>query len=114
MSGGDKDRLGEKLHDKEQADEDRYFRERDRQLLEKMKPPQVATEEREARQATGMHCPRCGSRLEKEKLLGLGITADACPECNGLWLERAVLKQAVAHDRQTGWLARCLKRLTKG
>jgi len=114
MSGGDRDRLGEKLHDKEQADEDRYFRERDRQLLEKMTPARGAIGEQDARQATGLHCPRCGSRLEKEKLFGLGLTADTCPECNGLWLERTVLEQAVAHDRQTGWLARCLRRITKG
>jgi hypothetical protein len=51
MSGGDRDRLEEKLRDKEQADEDRYFRERDRQLLEKLKSARPAPPEDEASQA---------------------------------------------------------------
>jgi hypothetical protein len=54
MSGGDRDRLEEKLRDKEQADEDRYFRERDRQLLDKMKSARpAAPEEHEADPARG-------------------------------------------------------------
>ena len=33
----EKDRLGDKLHDKERGEEDRYFRERERALLDKLK-----------------------------------------------------------------------------
>ena len=43
----DKDRLGTKLHQKEQAEESRYFAERDRALIDKMK------EQREAEQRRG-------------------------------------------------------------
>ena len=35
--GNGRDRFGDKLRDKEKADEDRYFAERDRELLRKMK-----------------------------------------------------------------------------
>jgi hypothetical protein len=104
MSRGDRDRLEEKLRDKEQADEDRYFRERDRRLLERMKPARTVAEGHDPEHAPDMRCPRCGARLEKEHLLG--VTADACPECAGLWLERAALERAVAPRKPPGWLAR--------
>ncbi len=111
MSGGDRDRLEEKLRDKERADEDTYFRKRDRQLLERMKPARPAAEGHDPvpEQAPEMRCPRCGARLEKEQLLG--VTVDACPECAGLWLERAALERAVAPRKESGWLARWLGRI---
>jgi hypothetical protein len=113
MNGDERDRLGEKLHDKEQADEDRYFRERDRRLLERMKAaPVAAPAARDASEPAAMRCPRCGSRLERERLqvLGREVTAEACRACQGLWLDRAVLEQAM-RGRQPGWLARCLRRV---
>ena len=113
MSADEKNRLGEKLHDKEQADEDRYFRERDRQLLGKMKSAGIAAREHDAAPAAEMHCPRCGSRLEPEHLLHLELRADACPTCKGLWLERSTLERALTRRTRTGWLARYLERFAK-
>ena len=37
MSDNEKDRLGEKLHQKEKAEEDRYFAEHDNELLENLR-----------------------------------------------------------------------------
>ena len=52
MSDNERDRLGEKLHQKEKAEEDRYFAERDKELLEKL---------RHAKDAA--RCPTCGAAL---------------------------------------------------
>jgi len=113
VSTDEKNRLGEKLHDKEQAEEDRYFRERDRQLLGKMKSAGIAAREPDAAPAAEMRCPRCGSRLEREHLPRLELHADACSSCKGLWLERSALERALAHRRQTGWLARYFERFAR-
>ena len=39
----EKDRMGEKLHQKEKADEDRFFAERDKALLEKLRREPATT-----------------------------------------------------------------------
>lgn len=52
MSDNEKDRLGEKLHQKEKAEEDRYFAEHDRELLEKLR-----------REKAAGRCPTCGAAL---------------------------------------------------
>jgi len=51
MSDNEKDRLGEKLHQKEKAEEDRYFAEHDKELLEKL------------REKAAERCPTCGAAL---------------------------------------------------
>ena len=68
MSDSEKDRLGEKLHQKEKAEEDRYFAERNKELLEKLRHEQAAAS-----------CPTCGTALvavERE-----GKTTHECPVC---------------------------------
>ena len=111
MAEDDKDRLGNKLADKEKAEEDRYFAERDRQLVEKLRQKENVAEEARARELARMRCPSCGSRLEEQELLG--VTADTCPECGGMWLDRGELEQAVEHDKKTGWLTRYLDLIGK-
>ena len=60
----DKDRLGEKLHQKEKAEEDRYFAERDRELIAKLKQAQAAEQEAMIRELARSRCPQCGPRSE--------------------------------------------------
>jgi hypothetical protein len=51
-----KDRFGDKLRDKEKAEEDRYFAEQDKARLEKLKMQQA--------DAIPLgRCPRCGTQL---------------------------------------------------
>jgi rubrerythrin len=58
----DKDRFGDKLREKEKAEEDRFFAERDKQLLEKLR-----------------HCPTCGGHLVTVERDGHAVTE--CPTC---------------------------------
>jgi formylmethanofuran dehydrogenase subunit E len=105
----EKDTFGEKLHDKEKADEDLYFAERDRELIAKQKA-RIA-EETAARQSESAHmrCPKCGEHLSAETLHGLHV--EVCATCQGVWLHhRPELEQLVRRE-EGGWLTRCLERI---
>ena len=103
----EKNRLGEKLREKEKAEEDRYFAERDRELLAKLKRQQSGTEEATLRQQALMRCPKCG-----EKLVSLQhheVTVEECPSCQGMWLDRGEL-EILAQRENESWLARFIRR----
>ncbi len=103
----EKNRLGEKLREKEKAEEDRYFAERDRELLAKLKQQQTGTEEAALRQQALMRCPKCG-----EKLVSLQhheVTVEECPSCQGMWLDRGEL-EILAQRENESWLARFIRR----
>ncbi len=68
MADNEKDRMGEKLRQKEKAEEDRYFAERDKELLNKLK-----------HEAKAGHCPTCGTPLET--IERGGKTTHECPAC---------------------------------
>jgi formylmethanofuran dehydrogenase subunit E len=105
----EKDRLGNKLREKERAEENRYFAERDRELLEKLKQEKTATEEATLRQQALMRCPKCG-----EKLVSLQhheISVEECPACRGMWLDRGEL-EVLAQRENEGWLGRFFRRST--
>jgi uncharacterized protein with PIN domain len=103
----EKDRLGGKLKEKEKAEEDHYFAERDRHLLEKLRQQQLSTEETAVRQQALMRCPKCG-----EKLVSLQhheVTVEECPACRGMWLDRGEL-ETLAQRENESWLARFFRR----
>ena len=76
----EKDRFGEKLHQSEKAREDQWARQRDAELLEKIRQKGI----------TSMHCPRCGSVLE-DQVQG-GVHMLACPKYDGAWIEASALE----------------------
>jgi hypothetical protein len=103
----EKDRLGGKLKEKEKAEEDRYFAERDRHLLDKLRQQQLSAEETAVRQQALMRCPKCG-----EKLVSLQhheVTVEECPACRGMWLDRGEL-ETLAQRENESWLARFFRR----
>lgn len=63
----EKDRLGDTLHKKEKADEDRYFAEQARKQLEKLRVHATA------RAAGKADCPRCGAALEVRQRGGVAV-----------------------------------------
>jgi hypothetical protein len=104
----EKDAFGDKLRDKEKADEDLYFAERDRELIAKRKA-RIA-EEKGANQSESAHmrCPKCGERLSSDTLRGIHV--QACATCHGVWLDRPELEQLVLRE-EGGWLTRYLERI---
>lgn len=100
----EKDRLGAKLREKERADEDRYFAQRDKELLENLKQKQ--TEEQETEHAL-MRCPKCATKLNTVK--HYEVTVEECPACQGVWLDRGEL-EILARRENEGWLSRLVRR----
>jgi len=84
----DKDRLGQKLHDKGKAAEDLFIQEMERKRLER----------RKAAEGGSGACPRDGSRLVAHKENGL--TIDVCPTCQGMWLDKNEVAIAVRHENE--------------
>lgn len=101
----EKDRYGDKLHDAERAREDKYFGERDRELLNKLRTNVAGKDDAEARLAAHMRCPKDGERLASRT--HVGITVDECPACGGTWLDKGELEK-LAQRESSGWLARFL------
>lgn len=82
----EKDRLGGKLHDVEAARENQWARQRDEELLEKMR-----------KRLSKTACPHC-----KEFLVArteAGVHMHACPAGHGAWLDEPTLK-AILKERK--------------
>lgn len=73
----EKDRWGEKLRESEKAREDKYFAERDRELVAKLRSSQA--------QAGGT-CPECGEPLEAREQPPLRVLA--CHKGHGVWISK--------------------------
>ncbi|MEA2626667.1 MAG: uncharacterized protein QOD06_2712 [Candidatus Binatota bacterium] len=105
MPNDEKDRFGEKLREKERAEEDRFFAQRDRDLLEKLRRSSSEQEESTIQELARSRCPRCGTRLVAKQVDGVEI--DECPSCSGVWLDKGELEALSRRDSKT-WLARVL------
>jgi uncharacterized protein YbaR (Trm112 family) len=86
MTEDHKDRLGNKLHDAEKAREDQWARQRDEELLEKMR-------ERLHNHA----CPQCKQFLVAKTENGLHL--HACPDGHGAWLDAPTLKTVLKEHK---------------
>jgi len=82
----EKDRLGDKLSQKQRADEDRYFAEQDRQRIDRLRKQQ---EEAKRADKLGL-CPRCATPLVKLQIEGVEV--DRCPEDCGMWLDKGEME----------------------
>ena len=99
----EKDRLGEKLREAEQAREDEYFARRDRELIEKLRREKEKEFKDELKAVESMTCPRCGEPLHER--VEHGVRVDECPSCGGLWLDKGEL-ETLAGQEQHGWFGR--------
>jgi ribosomal protein L37AE/L43A len=100
----EKDPVGDKLRDKEKAEEDRYFAQRDRELVEKMKKEHG---EAASQAAALMHCPKCATKLVT--VTQHDVTVEECPSCKGMWLDRGEL-ETLAKRENEGWVGRLIRR----
>ncbi len=98
-----KDRLGERLHEREKGEEDLFFAKRDREALEKLKQQEGAA----AAKAGLGHCPRCGTALDAVKLFGVDVLQ--CPADCGHWLDKGEI-ELIAQREHDSWLGRVFYR----
>lgn len=99
----EKDPFGDKLKEKERAEENLYFAKRDRELLEKLRGKDEAGGAAALREAVRGRCPRCGETLLHKTIESVEI--DECPSCSGVWLDKGEL-EALSHREQESWLGR--------
>src|SRR4029453_8336741 len=95
----DKDRLGKRLREREQGEEERYFGEVEREKIARLKKAQSL----DVVEAALGHCPRCGTALNPIKLHG--VEALECPKDCGHWLDKGEL-ETVARREHDSWLRR--------
>lgn len=101
----DKDRFGDKLRDKQKADEDRFFAEQDRAALDKLRQQTSEAGEAAVAETAKGRCPRCGAPLVARKLDQVEI--DECSRGHGIWLDAGEL-EALSNRDSKGWLKRFL------
>jgi len=103
----EKDPFGDKLRDKERAEEDLYFKKRDRELLEKLRGQDANAQQPTARELAQGRCPKCGDRLAKQTIDEVPI--EQCGSCQGVWLTRDDVA-AVSRRGGQSWIAELLER----
>ena len=106
----EKDRLGQFLDKKERAEENRFFAERDRELLERLRQKKAEEEEELFRDLIHMRCPRCGERLGQREVHT--VTIDECPGCQGIWLDKGEFEELSSH-RGHEWTGQFMQRLAQ-
>lgn len=106
----EKDRFGDKLRDVERAREDLYFKQRDEELLDKLREKKEGESESGARVAAHDRCPKCGVPLKART--EQGVEVDECPSCGGVWLDQGELEEIARHESE-GWLGRFLRGRTR-
>jgi hypothetical protein len=95
----DKDRFGDKLRDKERAEEDVYFSKRDKDLLDKMRLQKAGPPDATAT----MRCPKDGAALVTVD--HHGVSVEECPTCGGVWFNKGEM-ETVAKREKDSWLGR--------
>ncbi len=85
----EKDTYGETMKLAEQAKEDIYFAEHDRQLIAKLKAKLRKVEKPEI----DLRCPKCSGHLEGYTFEGFAL--DRCEKCGGVWMDRGELEGVV-------------------
>ncbi len=91
------------------AEENRFFAERDRELIENLKQQREDEHEQTIKDLATARCPRDGERLTQRELHG--VTIDDCPECNGIWLDKGEL-EALSERQGSAGVGNFLSQLT--
>lgn len=97
-----KDRLGQRLQERQKAEEERFFAEKERKALDRLRQKEGG----EAGKGVGQ-CPRCGTALEAIKLYGVDVLQ--CPSDCGHWLDKGEI-EVIAKREQDSWISRVFYR----
>ncbi|HYC53847.1 MAG TPA: zf-TFIIB domain-containing protein [Candidatus Binatia bacterium] len=97
----EKDRFGDKLRNKQKADEDRFIAQQEQEKLARLRE-QVAKES-----APRGLCPRDATALVLREQDG--VTLDECPACKGLWMDHGELDQLLSKRKDEAWMTRWIR-----
>lgn len=82
------------LDDRGRALENEYFRQKEKELLDKMRARLDESKNLEAQ------CPKCDGTLYEADYENIKI--DVCNKCTGVWLDAGELAQIAAKDEEGG------------
>ena len=88
----EKDRFGDFISLLEQAREDVYFAEKDRELLDRQKH-RLETGQQDQLERRAMTCPQCGIALHDSSLMNFMVRR--CSGCAGIWVDHTVVQQFI-------------------
>ncbi len=90
------------LEDREKQQEEMYFREQERKLLEKLRAKadqeRKQREREQGKQAHWMKCPKCGHDM-RETQIG-DVKVERCAKCGGLYLDAGELEILLAASKE--------------
>ena len=89
------------------AMEDGYFRQRDNEIVEKLRAKINSGGQTEtAATVQTFNCPKCTGKLVTGNFENVQI--DVCDNCGGVWLDAGELQQIAGHDQQQAgnWFSR--------
>ena len=95
----EKDRLGDRLKERERSEEERYFSQQNKAAVDKLRGQAGA-----GGAPTGT-CPRCAAGLEQ--IDHVGVKIDRCPAGHGMWLDTGEF-EVIAQREKDSWLGRLL------
>jgi ribosomal protein L31 len=87
------------LDDRGRALENEYFRNKEKELLAKMKA-KIASDEAKSLE---LQCPKCDGTLHATDFENIKI--DVCDQCHGVWLDAGELAQ-ITHKEDSGWFGK--------
>ncbi len=87
------------LDDRGRALENEYFRNQERELLEKMR----AKIQSESTKSLELQCPKCDGTLHETDFESIKI--DVCDKCHGVWMDAGELAQ-ISHKDEGGWFGK--------
>lgn len=91
--------------EREKAFEDGYFKQKDNELIAKMRANLAAPTIQSENPAENLDCPKCDGKLKSGDFENIQI--DVCDKCHGVWLDAGEMQQIVRTDpAQESWLKR--------
>lgn len=92
------------LDERGRAMENEYFRQREQELIQKMKSKLAGG----TSNLTEITCPKCDGKLVETDYENIKI--DVCGSCHGVWLDAGELAQIVNREENNGgWFERVFK-----
>ena len=93
------------LEDRGKALEDEYFRQQEKELLEKMKAKLDAEDAPNSKLKDKCPVNTCQGNLKEVDFENIKI--DVCEKCGGVWLDAGELNQVIKKDEDNGsWFSR--------
>ncbi len=88
------------IDSKPSKNEDEYFVRRNAELVKEMRDKLDAERTAASAPATAPKCPRCNVALAEREMDHVKI--DACPSCEGIWIDKGELAQLSRVNRGRG------------